>query len=55
MKLTFTVNGKDRAVEVPPQKRLLDILRDAGFEVVPLNLSEFEKCDGALTCLSILV
>jgi aerobic-type carbon monoxide dehydrogenase small subunit (CoxS/CutS family) len=28
MKLTFTVNGKDRAVEVPPQKRLLDILRE---------------------------
>jgi dimethylargininase len=33
----------------------LALVRDAGFEVVPLNLSEFEKCDGALTCLSILV
>ena len=30
------------------------LVRDAGFEVMPMDVSEFEKCDGALTCLSIL-
>ena len=29
-------------------------IKDAGFDVIPLNLSEFEKCEGALTCLSII-
>lgn len=30
------------------------MVRGAGFDVIPLNISEFQKCDGALTCLSIL-
>ena len=30
------------------------LVRDAGFRVIPMDVSEFEKCDGALTCLSIL-
>ena len=30
------------------------LVRKAGFEVVPFDVSEFEKCDGAVTCLSIL-
>jgi len=30
------------------------LVRDAGFEVIQLDMSEFEKCDGALTCLSII-
>ncbi len=30
------------------------IVRAAGFEVVPLDTTEFEKCEGALTCLSII-
>jgi dimethylargininase len=30
------------------------LVRDAGFEVIPMDVSEIEKCDGALTCLSIL-
>lgn len=30
------------------------LVREAGFDVIPLDLSEIEKCDGALTCLSIL-
>ncbi|MHA2058536.1 MAG: dimethylarginine dimethylaminohydrolase family protein [Candidatus Thorarchaeota archaeon] len=29
-------------------------VKKAGFDVIMLNMSEFEKCDGALTCLSIL-
>lgn len=30
------------------------LVRDAGFDVITLDMSEFEKCDGALTCLSLL-
>ncbi len=30
------------------------LVRDAGFDVITLDMSEFEKCEGALTCLSIL-
>lgn len=30
------------------------LVRAAGFEVVPIDVSEFEKCEGAITCLSIL-
>lgn len=32
----------------------IQLLKDAGFDVIPLHVSEFEKCEGALTCLSIL-
>ena len=31
-----------------------DVVRQAGFKVLPLDVSEMEKCDGALTCLSLL-
>ena len=30
------------------------IVRNAGFEVISLDMSEFEKCQASLTCLSIL-
>ena len=29
------------------------LVRDAGFDVVTLDVSEIQKCDGALTCLSV--
>jgi dimethylargininase len=32
----------------------IKLARNEGFEVIPVNVSEFEKCEGALTCLSIL-
>ena len=35
-------------------KKTAELVREAGFEVIHLNMSEFEKCDGALTCLSII-
>ncbi len=35
-------------------KKTAEQVREAGFEVIHLNMSEFEKCDGALTCLSII-
>ncbi len=31
-----------------------EIVKEAGFDVISLDVSEFEKCEGALTCLSIL-
>lgn len=31
-----------------------EIVREAGFEVIPLSMTEFEKCEGALTCLSLI-
>jgi dimethylargininase len=34
--------------------RTHEMVREAGYEVIPMDVSEIEKCDGALTCLSIL-
>jgi dimethylargininase len=30
------------------------MVKETGFDVISMNISEFQKCDGALTCLSIL-
>ena len=30
------------------------MVRQSGFDVVPMDVGEFEKCEGALTCLSLL-
>ncbi len=35
-------------------QRAQTLVAEAGFEVIPLDMSEFEKCEGALTCLSII-
>jgi dimethylargininase len=37
------------------RERTHGLVRAAGFEIRTLDMSEFEKCDGALTCLSLLV
>lgn len=34
--------------------RAHEMVREAGFDVISLNVSEFEKCEGAITCLSIV-
>lgn len=31
-----------------------EMVKETGYDVISLNVSEFQKCDGALTCLSIL-
>jgi dimethylargininase len=31
-----------------------EMVKETGFDVISLDVSEFQKCDGALTCLSIL-
>lgn len=35
-------------------RRAHELVRQAGFDVVALDMSEIEKCDGAMTCLSVL-
>lgn len=35
--------------------RAQSMVREAGFEVRLLDTSEFEKCEGALTCLSLII
>jgi len=35
-------------------KKTAEMVKEAGFDVIHLDMSEFEKCDGALTCLSII-
>ncbi|MGQ4912617.1 MAG: dimethylarginine dimethylaminohydrolase family protein [Candidatus Thorarchaeota archaeon] len=35
-------------------RRSIQLVESAGFDVLPVDLSEFEKCEGALTCLSLL-
>ena len=32
----------------------ISMVKEYGFEVIPVNMSEFEKCEGALTCLSLI-
>ncbi|UCH56948.1 MAG: hypothetical protein JSV18_06305 [Candidatus Bathyarchaeota archaeon] len=31
-----------------------EMVREAGYEVIPMEVSEIEKCEGALSCLSII-
>jgi len=49
---TLTCNG---SVLVPAKHvNSIQLLKDAGFDVIPHDVTEFEKCEGALTCLSII-
>ena len=49
---TLAVNGSILMSARHPESCAL--VRGAGFKVIELNMSEFEKCEGALTCLSLL-
>lgn len=49
---TLTIGG---TVLLPKKRtKIQKIIKSAGFDLVTLDTSEFEKCDGALTCLSLL-
>lgn len=49
---SLTING---TVLIPTGcPKTESMVREAGFDVLMLDMSEFEKCQGALTCLSIL-
>ncbi len=44
----------DRRVLIPKgYRKTEDVLRKAGYEVVKVDVSEFQKCDGGVTCLSL--
>ena len=49
---SLTINNVVLMAETRPNS--IELVREAGFEVIPVDVSEFEKCDGALTCLSVL-
>jgi dimethylargininase len=49
-----TVSVDDVVMMSIRHKMTAELVKAAGFEVVHLDMSEFEKCDGALTCLSII-
>ena len=49
---TLTVNGT--VLMASGREKARALVRDAGFEVISMDTSEYEKCQGALTCLSIL-
>ncbi len=49
-----TLTIEDTVLMPSGHPRSQEIVREAGFEVISLDVSEFEKCEGALTCLSIL-
>jgi dimethylargininase len=50
---TLTVG--ERVLMSSRHKKTLDVVKQAGFHPLPIDMSEFEKCDGAITCLSIVL
>lgn len=49
---TLAIKGKVLMAEGHPKAQAM--VKAAGFDVISLDVSEFEKCEGALTCLSLL-
>ncbi len=50
---TLTINGT--VLMSSGRERAQKLVREAGFDVIALDASEFEKCEGALTCLSVII
>ncbi len=48
----LSVHDKVLVAEGYPNTR--GMIEDAGFETIPMEVSEFRKCGGGLTCLSVL-
>ena len=49
---SLTIDGSVLLPSGSPDTK--EMIEDAGFDVIELDMSEFEKCEGALTCLSLL-
>jgi dimethylargininase len=47
--------GGDRVLLAASAPRTADLLADLGFSPVPVEIGEFEKLEGCVTCLSVLV
>jgi dimethylargininase len=50
---TLTIEGV--VILTKHHDKTAQLVRQAGFDTIQLDMSEFEKCDGALTCLSIIL
>jgi len=49
---TLTID--DTVLMPAGRERAHELVREAGFKVIALDMSEIEKCDGAMTCLSLI-
>ncbi len=49
-----TLAVRDKVLMAEGHPKAQTMVRAAGFDVFCLDMSEFEKCEGALTCLSLL-
>jgi dimethylargininase len=49
---TLTIDGS--VIMSSRHPKSLQIIKDAGFIALPIDMSEFEKCEGAITCLSLI-
>ncbi|MGB2581957.1 MAG: arginine deiminase family protein [Thermoplasmata archaeon] len=49
---TLTID--DTVLMPAGRERAHELVREAGFKVIVLDMSEIEKCDGAMTCLSLI-
>jgi len=51
---TNTLAIGDTVLMAASRDRAAQLVKGAGFDVIPMRTTEFEKCDGALSCLSIV-
>ncbi|MFX1476319.1 MAG: N(G),N(G)-dimethylarginine dimethylaminohydrolase, partial [Promethearchaeota archaeon] len=49
-----TLAVKDKVLMAEGHPKTQAMVQEAGFDVLSVDVSEFEKCEGALTCLSLL-
>ncbi len=49
---TLTIN--DHVLMSSRHPKSIQMVEQAGFEVIQVDMSEFEKCEGAITCLSLI-
>jgi N-dimethylarginine dimethylaminohydrolase len=47
------VNG--RVIAAAAHRETVDLIRSLGFDVRPVDLTEFAKAEGGVTCLSVLL
>ena len=47
--------GQDRLLLSAAAPRTADLLADLGYAPVPVDIGEFEKLEGCVTCLSVRV
>ena len=53
--VTVLASGEDRVLIAASAPRTVEFLDDVGFTPVVVDISEFEKLEGCVTCLSVLL